>query len=157
MRIPFLAAIAALMLPFALHASQKSFEVDEIVAQQQQIKADVIAKKGRYADMPSRQRNELISKQQSLLTMLEGKQSSDELTESQRIEAFNTLEWIEAAINKQEEDRMICIREKTIGSNRVTRTCRTADQWAIARENARDFMSHKFACSDLGGVGCTSD
>lgn len=42
------------------------------------------------------------------------------------MEAFNTLEWIEGAINGAEGERVTCRREKIVGSNRAIRVCRTA-------------------------------
>jgi hypothetical protein len=155
MRIGFLAAVAALLLSSPVLANQKALAVEQIVSQQQQIRQDVIAAKGRYGDMPASKREQLLDKQSALLSMLEGKASTAELDETQRIEAFNTLEWIEAAINDEDKERMVCIREKTIGSNRVTRTCRTESQWAEARERAREQLSRGGACADLGQVGCT--
>lgn len=155
MRTFMLTAVAALLLPMALHANPKPLVIEDIVSQQEQIRADVVAAKGRYADMPSHKRDALLSKQASLLRMLEGKQSAEELTEDQRMQAFNTLEWIEAAINNEDDQRMVCIRERTIGSNRLTRVCRTESQWAEARERAREQLLSRGACTDLGGVGCT--
>lgn len=155
MRTFLLTAVAALLLPMALHAGSKTLVIEDIVSQQEQIRADVVATKGRYADMPPHKRDELLGKQASLLRMLEGKQSADELTEDQRMQAFNTLEWIEAAINDEEDERMICVRERTIGSNRITRTCRTEAQWTEARERARELLLNRGACSNLGGVPCS--
>jgi hypothetical protein len=96
-----------------------------------------------------------VRRQDALLKMLDGKESTDDLPERARIEAFNTLEWIEATLNKEDDQRMVCVRERTIGSNRVTRTCRTEAQWAEARERAREQMLKGGACTDLGGVGCS--
>lgn len=155
MRVSILSALAVFIIPFAVAAGQKALDVEAIVSQQQQIKADVLAGSGRYADLPQRERDTLLAKQGRLLTIVEGKQSTDELPEAKRVEAFNILEWIEATINKQSDERMVCIREKTIGSNRMTRTCRTESQWAEARERAREQLSRGGACTDLGGVGCT--
>ncbi len=148
--------MAALLLSWQAQANQ-TLEVDQIVSQQQQIRADVVAAKGRYGALPASKREQLLGKQDTLLSMLEGKKTTAELSEAQRIEAFNTLEWIESAINDEDAERMVCIREKTIGSNRFTRTCRTESQWAAARERAREHLSRGGACADLGQVGCTGD
>lgn len=154
MRTRLLAAVVALLFSWQAQANQ-TLEVDQIIAQQQQIRADVVAAKGRYGALPASKREQLLSKQETLLSMLEGKQTTADLSEAQRIEAFNTLEWIESAINDEDQERMVCIREKTIGSNRVTRTCRTESQWAEARERAREQLSRGGACADLGQVACT--
>jgi hypothetical protein len=121
-------------------ADRKPLAIAAITAQQAEIRDGVIAGTGRYKNIPSSKRVDLLSKQASLLQMLAGKTSTDDLTETQRIEAFNTLEWIEAAINGTDEDRMICHREKVLGSTRMTRVCRTAAEELRYREQARDRM-----------------
>ena len=105
-----------------------------------QIRDDVMTQKGRYKDMSPDKRVELLSKQAALLTMLEGKKTAADLTAEQQMQAFNTLEWIEAAINNADDERMVCRREKPLGSTRTTRVCRTAAQEREAQERAREEM-----------------
>ena len=119
-------------------AERKPLAVAAITAQQKQIHDDVIALRGRYKDMPSSKRVDLLAKQAGLMAILEGKTSTDDLTETQRIEAFNTLEWIEAAINNAEDERLVCRRERTIGSTRLLRVCRTVAEERRMQEIARE-------------------
>lgn len=120
--------------------TRKPLEVAAVVAQQKQIRDDLMIRKGRYKDMPDPTRVELLSRQAELLTMLDGKRTAADLTEEQQMQAFNTLEWIEAAINDAEDERVICRREKILGSTRTTRVCRTAEYERRAREKARESM-----------------
>lgn len=119
-------------------APRPPLAISAITAQQKQIHDDVIAQRGRYKDMPASTRSELLSKQAEVLAMIEGKSSSSDLSQEQQVQVFNRLEWIEAAINNAEDERMVCKREKTIGSTRITRVCRTVAQEREAREAARD-------------------
>jgi hypothetical protein len=121
-------------------ADRKPLSIAAITEQQVQIREGVIAGTGRYKDMPSSKRVDLLSKQAGLMEMLAGKTSTDDLTEPQRVEAFNTLEWIEAAINGVDDERMVCHREKVLGSTRMTRVCRTVAEDRRLREEARDRM-----------------
>ena len=132
--------IVSLFSALAVAGETKPFQVDEVLAQQQRLRADVVAREGRYADMPSSKRSELLAKQDRLFVMLEGKQSSTDLSNDQYLEAFSTLEWIEATVNNADDERMICTREKTLGSNRATRVCRSAAQMEAQRESARQQM-----------------
>jgi hypothetical protein len=136
-----LAALLAcsLLSGSALAAHPKPLVIDEVVAQQTQIRTDVIAGNGKYRDLPAAKQVELLQRQDSLLALLRGKQHGD-LTEVERIEAFNTLEWIEATLNDAGQERTICRRERTVGSNRVTRVCRTEAQIAAERERSREQM-----------------
>lgn len=52
-----------------------------------------------------------------------------------------------------EEERMICKAERTIGSNRVQRVCRSAEQIRREREAAREALDKRAICSTCGGGG----
>lgn len=127
--------------------------VADIVSQQQQIRADVQAGKGRYKDMPAGTRNELLLRQAAVLRAVEGKQSTSELAEGDKIRVFNDLEWIEATINQAEDERMVCEMEKTTGSNRKTRVCKTVAQKRKEAEAARNIMSRGTRCADSSCIG----
>ena len=120
--------------------TRKPLEVATVVAQQKQIRDDLMIRKGRYRGMSDPTRVELLSRQAELLAMLEGKRTAADLSEEQQMQAFNALEWIEAAINNAEDERVICRREKVLGSTRTTRVCRTAENERRAHEKARESM-----------------
>jgi hypothetical protein len=138
-----IALLASALVIGVAQAEQRPLEVSKIVSQQQQIRTELMARSGRYKNMPDAKRDELLSKQQRLLAMLEGKQTSADLTDDERISAFNTLEWIEAAINNTDDERMVCRRERTLGSQRVNQNCRTQAQMREDRERARDEMDKR--------------
>lgn len=141
MRLFLLTALFLVSLTAAASGSstveRKPLAIAAITTQQAQIREDVINRNGRYKDMPASTRVDLLAKQAGLLRILEGKTSTDDLSETQRVEAFNTLEWIEAAINNAEDERMVCRREKTIGSTRLVRVCRTVEEERRMKETAR--------------------
>jgi hypothetical protein len=143
MKQVLIAVLAAALMVGTAQAEQGTLEISKIVSQQQQIRAELMARSGRYKNMSEAKRDELLSKQQRLLAMLDGKQTSAELTDDQKNDAFNTLEWIEAAINNAQDERMICKRERALGSQRVTQTCRTQAQMREERERARDDMDKR--------------
>jgi hypothetical protein len=144
MRISKSLAMMALALILAVSApatfASKVLDLNTVRAQQMEIRDGLMARTGRYASLPVDTRTTILSKQASLLKLLEDKQTADELSEPQRLEVFNTLEWIEAAINNEDGEQLICRREKTIGSTRVTRVCRTAADEARMKEEARRRM-----------------
>lgn len=142
-RIKTLSFLAALLLPLVAQASGKPLEISKVVSQQEEIRAGVMKGEGRYANMPEAKRDQLLSKQAMLLRMFDGKETAAELTEEQQLSAFNTLEWIEATINQEYDNRLVCVREKKVGTNRISRTCRTAAQWEEAREHAREELDRQ--------------
>ena len=56
----------------AAPAAVAPLQIEAIVTQQNQIRADVLAGTARYKDMPQKTRDELLAKQAALLKMLEG-------------------------------------------------------------------------------------
>lgn len=107
-----------------------------IVEQQKQIRADDIARRGRYGQLPLATRAELMTKQVEILSLVEDKASTAELSRREQVEVFNRLEWIEATVNDAEEERVICRIERTLGSNRMVRTCRTVADERKEKESA---------------------
>ena len=124
--------------PIKAEASLPPMKLDQIVTQQQEIRAGVIAGTGRYKDMPENTKTELLAKQGELLKLIDGKTDTAELNAHQSIEAFNLLEWIKAAVNSTDDERMVCRNERRIGSNRMTVICRTQRQINEARQRTKD-------------------
>ena len=122
--------------------------LDDIRTQQHEIRDGVEARTGRYKDLSASERNELLSKQARMLETIEGKHSTEELNDQQKTEVFNTLEWIEAVVNNDGEDRMVCERRPVLGSTRKERVCKTASQWREEREAARNMMDSRGSCMD---------
>lgn len=132
--------IGLLLAPMlAMAGSDKELDLDQVVQQQKQIREDMLTAGGDYRGMTSAQQAEVMRRQDRLFRMFEGKETDTDLSVQERLDAFNDLEWIEAALNKGEEgDRLVCTRERTVGSNRVTRVCRTQEQIDFEREQGRD-------------------
>lgn len=110
-------------------------DVSKILQQQAAIRADVMARSGRYKDLPEDKRNTLLNHQQVVTSRLGGVQTTAQLNEHDRIAVFNALEAIEAIVNKAEDDRMICKRHKPVGSNRPQTVCRTVAQLRAEEDN----------------------
>jgi len=147
---PFCLLLAlVLMAPAALASvDSRVLMLDDIRTQQNEIRDGVEARTGRYKDLTASQRSELLSKQAHMLQTIEGKHSTDDLNAQQKTEVFNTLEWIEAVVNNDGEDRMVCERRPVLGSTRKERICKTASQWREEREAARNMMDSRGTCMD---------
>lgn len=144
MRISKPFAMMAFTLALVLSApaafAAKVLDLGAVRTQQTEIRDGLIARSGRYASMSPETRTSILSKQATLFKLLEDKQTADELSENQRLEVFNTLEWIEATINGEDGEHLICRREKVIGTTRFTRVCRTAADEERMKEEARRRM-----------------
>lgn len=122
------------------HAADPVVPASEIIADQREIRSNIDAAKGRFAEMPDVKRKAIIADQATVFALLEGKASSEDLSPAQKVEASNALERITAAINNREDERIVCERQKATGSNRVTRVCKSIAQIRVEREEARKNM-----------------
>lgn len=141
--VPVLVLVLASLLasPVAIARNEpKTGDVQEIVTQQQQIRRDLRSADGDYRGLSLADQAELARRQDELLRMLDGKQSTAELSPGDQMAAFNNLEWIEGLLNNAEEERLVCRRERVTGSNRLTSVCRTEAQMRSERERAREDM-----------------
>lgn len=136
-------APALLALSGLVHANDPVVRTSEIIAEQQAIRADMEARKGRYADMPSIKREKIAAYQDKMFSLLEGTADTSELSPSRRAEVFNVQEAIFAAINNKEDERIVCERVKRTGSHRVTRVCKSVAQMRADREAARANMENQ--------------
>lgn len=134
--------LGALTVPAALAAdSGDALPLGAVRTQQAEIRAGVQAGTGRYALLSERERNQLLDRQVRMLRMIDGKQTSAELGEGDKVALFNDLEWISAMLNRSEDDRMVCERRAVLGSHHKQRVCMTVGQKRIAAERARQELS----------------
>jgi len=133
---------AALMMSApAVFAQSSSLRVATVLTEQAQLRAELEAGSGRAASISEAKRADLLARQKELLDMLAGKKTAKELSEAQRAFAHDTLALIDAAVVDDDEERLVCRREKVIGSNMATRKCRTVAQMRIDQERARETMA----------------
>lgn len=154
MKLIFAAVLAVTIALPAWSRVGAPLELDQVRVQQQQIRADLIDSKGRYADLSPRRRDEILAKQDGLLRLIEGKQMPGDLSDRQQLEMINDLEWIQAAINEAEDQRVTCRSVKVTGSQMVKRVCRTAAQIREDREDARNSIERRALCT--GDQPCAS-
>ena len=122
-------------------ASERVLQPEAVISQQQQIRPDLQAGKGAYAKLTPVKRSELLEQQDRLLALLQPQTPPVELDEAQRSEAFAAIDAIQAAgttvVASNDDDTLVCKREKTLGSNFSTKICRTKAQIRQDQENAR--------------------
>ncbi|WP_242107535.1 hypothetical protein [Luteimonas aquatica] len=137
----------------ALAAADTLQQPGDIVAQQQAIRADVVAEKGRFESMPSVKRKQILADQDKLFALLEGKASASDLNDGERQQVSTLLASISGAIENKEDERMVCTREQRTGSNFTTKVCRSVAQIKAEKESAdRDMKS--FNTRSCGEKGC---
>lgn len=118
----------------------------DIVAQQNQLRVEVKAGRGVFANLNESERQKLLERQDRVILLLDGKQDLEQLSPADRVTAFNDLEWISVAITKAEDDRQVCKRVRNTGSNRVQTVCTTARQVRVERDSAREALNRPVMC-----------
>lgn len=115
--------------------------LDPVRSEQAGILAGVQAKSGVYANLSARDRDQMIARQARMLKMIEGKKTSAELEDAEKVELASTLDWIDETVKRADDERMVCKRVRVIGSNMKERVCMTVAQKREATERARDEMT----------------
>lgn len=128
----------------AVAANSPDVDLEAIRSQQIELRTQVLAGEDIYGEMNKRDREKLVNTQTDLLELLKGKTSFAELNERQQLEAFNSLEQINALVNDAEDQRMICRREVVTGSHRKSKVCKTVAQRRLERENSRRKLENEF-------------
>ena len=140
------AALGVSALGSAARADNNTAQPDlaAIRTQQTELRAQLVAGDDLFADIGERERQDLLARQDQLLRLIEGRQSFDQLNDRDQLELFNTLEWINGALNEAQDQRMICTRETRVGSHRSVKVCKTAAQRKREREDSQDKLRRNF-------------
>lgn len=135
MRVGFsVSLLAVLMMSAPAAFSQaKPLPVAKVMAEQTQLRNELEQGRGRAAGVSPEKRADLLARQQELMDLLRGKKSARELSPQQQVFARETLALIEAAVEDDADERVVCRRG-------VERTCRTVAQLRIDQELAREAM-----------------
>ena len=143
MKVQYLTLAVVLAVAGIAHAGNlatidKTQRVDVIVEQQKQIRADIQASHKGWETLTQEKRDEVLREQDQLFVLLDGKQTIGDLEPDRQVDAANLLASINATVTGAEDERMICTRERKMGSNFTQRVCRTVGQIRREREASRD-------------------
>ena len=145
--------VAALLSTAAMayQPEDKQPNIADILENQATIRSEAEARVGVFKSMSERQRNDLVTKSANVTNKLEGKQWKD-LTDAEQVEVFNTLELINAAVTKAEDERLVCEQKKRPGSNMIMKSCKTVAQLRQQREDTQRFADDNAICK--GHANC---
>lgn len=131
-----------ILVPVNGMAANSSIEdVPKITQQQSDLRQKVLAGKGAFKDIDASSRTTLLGKQDIVMGLLDGKQSTTQLSPADQVTLVNTLGEIAVIVDKAEDERMVCRREKKTGSNRPETICKTVAQLRDEREEADKYLT----------------
>ena len=94
-----------------------------------------------YQEMSRADRDEVLAILQRMDEALAGVDSVDSLQSDAKLGLYNDQERLRVLLGQAEEDsRMICRREKVVGSHMPKKICMTVAERRRAREDSQDFM-----------------
>lgn len=142
MKVFWTFALSAVLFPAVAAASGDPVMVNTdaraIVAQQKQLREQVLAGEGRFGNLEEAERRRLLDRQDEVIAMLDGKERSTELSRVDRIALFNPLEHISAIINQDEDGRMECERTRATGSQVTQWVCLTVAERRLHAERSQE-------------------
>jgi len=138
MNIRALLIVAALSMPFLALASE-AFDTEAVMTKQERIRRAVESGSAGFSEVSSEKKKELIQRQNDLISIIHGRTYAD-LTEAERTQANEQIDWIDSTARYAADERQVCERTKVSGTNRVQRVCMTARRQREAREAARKSM-----------------
>ena len=155
MRIMWLVFLS--MLAFGAMADQGGQPSDDLggaVAQQHEIRTALEANDAQYNYLGKNQRQNVLSAQDRLFAMTDGKNSLGELSPNDQVRAFNQLKRIEALLVRKDADqREVCERGKLTGSNQQQLMCYDKATQDARRDRARDNLMNRTACTTADCFG----
>jgi hypothetical protein len=107
---------------------------------------DDMKKDPKFKHVDNGSKEKVFAAQDTLFELLDGKSSIDQLSEAERVEAFNAQAQITAVLTDAELDRPVCKRERKIGSNRLETVCTTKRQ-RNEQHDAAQGLRHPRACA----------
>lgn len=125
----------------AMAVAPSPADLPAVKQEQLELRQKLLAGKGAYKDIDAAVRTDLLSKQDIVMKLVEGRQSTSELSPADQVALVNALSSIAAIVEKAEDERMVCRREKMTGSNRPETICKTVAQRRQDREEADKYLT----------------
>lgn len=131
-----------------VYAFDGTIQLDAIVAEQTQLREEIMSPTGRFSDMPSFKRDRVLEEQAQLLASLRGKTTVSDLSPDEHTRLANQLEFIETSLSNREDERIVCERVRRTGSKMVSKVCKSVAQIKAERDAAeRQMQSSQGICN----------
>ncbi len=139
-----LIALALVVAPSALARtgdSAPALDISGSFAQQHERIRARLADGETYKEITGQQQAEVLAALGRIESVLGGATTLDDLTRQERADLFNDQEVVNTILTQAREDsRLLCTREKTVGSHRPTTICVTVAE----RRRNRDLSQAEF-------------
>jgi hypothetical protein len=150
--LAFAALLAVCAAPVWAQDDGVDDTVPEILHTQHALRTKLDNPTGEYSRFSPDDLNKMRRSQDKIFQMLDGVTSLDQLKEDQKIALSNELDQVKATLTQNEGNRLICYRERRIGTNLLEKRCQTvAEREASARQSQQQMMDMSREASNHGG------
>ena len=101
---------------------------------------DAKAGKRGWDNVSAEKRTQFTAARDQVFALLDGKKNAAQLEEAQRTELAGALNTINTLATEAEDERMVCTRERKVGSNFPIETCMTVAERRRQREASQSSM-----------------
>ncbi|MFD1041592.1 hypothetical protein [Pseudoxanthomonas kaohsiungensis] len=109
-----------------------------------------------YAEISVQDRQKVTGSLNRISGLLGDAQSVDQLPQATKVEVFNEQELINTVLTQAREDsRLVCTREKKVGSHRTTNTCKTVAERRRDQEESQNALRRNMRVACVPGVSCS--
>ena len=153
MRILVALVLVLASITHGMCATPPDLRVAGIQAQQRALRETLADRSGPDNPMSKARREKIMAQQDRLFGLIEGKATTADLSPEDRAEVFALMASITDDINAPGEERVICRSETRVGSNYMTRVCRTARKMREDEEvgHGRLEEAKRSVCNDKNG------
>lgn len=153
MRILFALVLVLASVNNGVCATPPDLRVAEIQAQQRALRETLADRSGPDNPVSKARREKIMAEQDRLFGLIKGKTTTADLSPADRTEVFALMASITDDINAPGEERVICRSETRVGSNYMTRVCRTVGKMREDEEVGRGRLEEakRSVCNDRNG------
>ena len=126
--LAFAALLAVCAAPVWAQDDGVDDTVPEILHTQHALRTKLDNPTGEYSRFSPNDLATMRHAQDKIFLMLDGVTSLDQLKPDQKIELSNQLDQVKATLTNNEGNRLICYRERRIGTNLLEKRCETVDE-----------------------------
>jgi hypothetical protein len=126
--LAFAALLAVCAAPVLAQDDGVDNTVPEILHTQHALRAKLDNPTGEYSRFSADDLAKMRHAQDQVFRMLDGVSSLDQLKEDQKIALSNALDQVKATLTNNEGNRLICYRERRMGTNLLEKRCETVDE-----------------------------
>ena len=131
--------------------TQAPQSVSEILQFQRDLRLKLESPTGEYSRFDSSAIHRMETAQDKVFRILGGVTSLDQLTLDQKVDVSNSLDEVKAILLANEDNRMICHRERKTGTNLLTRRCETVAQREANIKEANTLLNGDLVNGGHGG------